>query len=291
MVRALSRVMVDADATLSVAEATRVFDDIVRRLPGGSAEIESFRAHVQLRLMPHASGSSPMPLQRRKRREGGDAVAGSIVPRWAGGALPGVVRSVERAAQAVLGTHYRHVRRRTMERVPALLTLIVLQSASALVMGHFERLIEHNHLIPMFLTMVVGAGGNAGSQAATAFLDEATLRGTDEANNGKGKKVTRWAFLSDVNGEIVGALAIATLVGSFGFVRVLLSSWNIVGSLAISLALCGVVFAAVILGTALPSVLVACGIDPVHSAPSISVCMDLVGVAITCVICSILLPA
>ena len=282
MVRLLSN-----GSTLSVAEASRVFDDVVRRLPGGRAELDAFREHVQLRLMPAATGrGSPMP--QRARRDAAASRSPSAI-RGAG-AIPDCFRRVERSARALLGvSQFNKVVSRCRQRVPALLTLMALQSASALVLGHFERMIEHNHIIPLFLTLVVGAGGNAGSQASTHFIDEATLRGE---RNGKGKCIGgACAFLRDVRSESTAAATIATIVGVCGFLRVLLSSWDVRGSAAIALSLSSVVFCAVIIGTALPSVLVVLGIDPVHSAPSIAVCMDIVGVALTCIMCSVLLPA
>ena len=282
MVRMLSRTMVDAEATLSVAEASRVFDDVVRRLPGGRIEVNAFREHVKMRLFPNAVGS---PILQRARRGASASRTQSAVR--GSGAIPGCLRRLEGSARALLGAdQYTSVAKRIRERVPALLTLMALQSASALVLGHFERMIEHNHIIPLFLTLVVGAGGNAGSQASTHFIDEATLRG------GRRKRPTSGlAFLSDVRSESIAAAAIAAIVGTCGFLRVLISSWDVRGSAAIALSLSSVVFCAVVIGTALPSVLVALGIDPVHSAPSIAVCMDIVGVALTCIMCSVLLPA
>ena len=51
-------------------------------------------------------------------------------------------------------------------RVRWLLGLLILQSTSSLVLARYEDLIKENIIVTLFLTMLVGAGGNAGNQSA-----------------------------------------------------------------------------------------------------------------------------
>jgi Mg/Co/Ni transporter MgtE len=47
-----------------------------------------------------------------------------------------------------------------------LLGLLVLQSMSSVVLDKYQDLLQHHLVITLFLTMLVGAGGNAGNQSA-----------------------------------------------------------------------------------------------------------------------------
>ncbi len=46
-----------------------------------------------------------------------------------------------------------------------LVGLLILQSFSSIILSHFHTLIETHESIIFFLTMLVGAGGNAGGQS------------------------------------------------------------------------------------------------------------------------------
>lgn len=89
-------------------------------------------------------------------------------------------------------------------------------------------------------------------------------------------------------------LEVALLLGgglsAAGFVRVYLTSnGSLVDSVAISFSLLCIVFTSVLLGTGLPFVLARCGVDPAHAGTSIQVVMDILGVAITCATCQVVL--
>ena len=49
-------------------------------------------------------------------------------------------------------------------RIPLLLALLLFQSGSSFILANFEELIATHSVIVAFLTMLVGAGGNAGNQ-------------------------------------------------------------------------------------------------------------------------------
>ena len=51
-----------------------------------------------------------------------------------------------------------------------LLGLLVLQSMSSVVLEHYEQLIKDHLVVTLFLTMLVGAGGNAGNQSAIKVI-------------------------------------------------------------------------------------------------------------------------
>ena len=51
-----------------------------------------------------------------------------------------------------------------------LLGLLVLQSTSSVVLDAYQDLLKHHLVVTLFLTMLVGAGGNAGNQSAIKVI-------------------------------------------------------------------------------------------------------------------------
>lgn len=68
-----------------------------------------------------------------------------------------------------------------------------------------------------------------------------------------------------------------------------LTSGNVVGAIAISMSLFMIVMSSVMLGTLLPFVIAKAGLDPANAGTSIQVVMDILGVAITCALCHMVL--
>jgi len=58
-----------------------------------------------------------------------------------------------------------------------LLILMMFQSGSSFVLGHYEVLVKEHLVLTLFLTMLVGAGGNAGAQSAMQTLQQITAEG------------------------------------------------------------------------------------------------------------------
>ena len=166
-------------------------------------------------------------------------------------------------------------------RVRWLLGLLILQSTSSLVLARYEDLIKENIIVTLFLTMLVGAGGNAGNQSAIHVirgLATGEMENTDECV----RKTLAEQFQ-------VGLL-LATALSSAGFVRVLLTSPrgsdDFVGPFAIATALFAIVTTSTCVGTILPFALVKLGQDPANAGTSVQVIMDVSGVVITCTVAS-----
>lgn len=51
-----------------------------------------------------------------------------------------------------------------------LLGLLVLQSTSSFVLEQYQELLKQHLVVTVFLTMLVGAGGNAGNQSAIKII-------------------------------------------------------------------------------------------------------------------------
>lgn len=165
------------------------------------------------------------------------------------------------------------------QRTKWLVTLLFFQSFSSFIMRNYEVMLSEHVIISLFLTMLIGTGGNAGNQSATLVI-----RGlaTGEISLRKGFKV--------IMSECILGLMIAGLLAILSFGRVYLTHGNLVASIAISISLFSIVIVSILMGTVIPLILARFNIDPAHSAaPFLSTLMDIIGISLYCGICSLLL--
>ena len=132
-------------------------------------------------------------------------------------------------------------------------------------------------VVTLFLTMLVGAGGNAGNQSTVSVI-----RGlaTGEITRATAMSVV---LLESKMGVFLG-LALATVAS----LRVIVSGGDVASAGAIGASVLCIVSISTLLGSALPILFDRGGIDAAHAGPAIQVVMDIVGVTITCVICTAL---
>mmetsp|Transcript_29788 Transcript_29788/g.30214 ORF Transcript_29788/g.30214 Transcript_29788/m.30214 type:complete len:288 (-) Transcript_29788:214-1077(-) len=159
-----------------------------------------------------------------------------------------------------------------------LIGLLIFQSCSSFILEANEELLKAHPVIIFFLTMLVGAGGNAGNQSAVRVIRGIAV--------GSITKKTYWQFLSR---EIRMALSLSCILGGAGLVRALVSGVGSVETVTITVALMSIVFISVVTGAMLPMLLQAMDIDPAHSSTTIQVIMDILGVLITCAVSTLLL--
>ena len=124
-----------------------------------------------------------------------------------------------------------------------------------------------------FLTALVGAGGNAGNQAAVRCIRGLALRTLNVH--------TMRSFLKQ---EIWMALILSLMLGFVCFLRALASSSSAVEVSAIVFSCFTIVGVSVLAGAVLPLGLLKLGADPAHASTTIQVIMDISGVAITMVV-------
>ena len=174
-----------------------------------------------------------------------------------------------------------------------LLGLLVLQSSSSAVLERYSDLVKDHIEITLFLTMLVGAGGNAGNQSAISVI-----RGLA---TGTIQPTARCALETMWRQTRVG-VALASVLAAGGFARVLASRAAfadagdvvdlavvdpaLVAAIGIATSLFAIVTASTLTGSALPFALAFAGQDPANAGTTIQVCMDVAGVVITCVVCS-----
>jgi len=160
-----------------------------------------------------------------------------------------------------------------------LMGLMVFQSFSSFVLSNNEVLLRQHTSIVFFLTMLVGAGGNAGNQAAVRIIRGIAVGSVRQENQ---SQVFRR--------EVFMAIALSLVLGVTGFTRALFSMKTSYREVfAITASLMAIVFISIVAGASLPLLLLHLGVDPAHSSTSIQVIMDILGVLITCSISSLLL--
>lgn len=167
-------------------------------------------------------------------------------------------------------------------RTSVLVSLLLLQSLSQFILEMYESLISKHVIIPLFLTMLVGAGGNAGNQATVRAITGLVTREFDQTD-----------YVRLLKKEFIVGLINALVLAGIGFGRVYYFYGNhdlFYSTVAITLSLFCIVLSSAVLGATLPFLIGALGFDREHAAPIIQVTMDIVGVFITCALCSLIIP-
>ena len=222
---------------------------------------------------------------------GFDDAAGSKHPSSANAALAAGAKPLQTARthdrdpghddsrDAVLATVWR--------RTTVLISLMMLQSMSQFILEAYEKLVGEHVIIPLFLTMLVGAGGNAGNQACVHSIT-GLVTGEYSLRNVK----------TVLAREVAIGFACATILGGTAMLRVYFfydtsekygDHYALLSVLAICLSLFFIVLSSVVIGAGLPFFFEFIGINREHAAPAIQVIMDVVGVFVTCHICSFML--
>ena len=118
------------------------------------------------------------------------------------------------SAEDAVGTAADTVVGEAWERGRWLLGLLVLQSSSSVVLQHYGDLVRDNLIITLFLTMLVGAGGNAGNQSAIRVI-----RGLATGD----MVVTKECFVDTLWQQARVGFLLATFLSLGGFARVMIT--------------------------------------------------------------------
>ncbi|KAI8113542.1 hypothetical protein M9435_003543 [Picochlorum sp. BPE23] len=157
-----------------------------------------------------------------------------------------------------------------------LVGLLILQSSSSFVLDSYQELIKEHLVVTLFLTMLVGAGGNAGNQSAIKVI-----RGMATGSIAP----TLDSLTHVLQQQISVAFILGTSLSAAGWIRVYLTNGDVRNASAIALSLFLIVCTSVVVGTLLPFGLARAKLDPANAGTSIQVIMDCMGVLITCVCC------
>ena len=157
--------------------------------------------------------------------------------------------------------------------------LFLGEMLTATAMSYFEHDLAAAVVLAMFIPLVISSGGNTGSQAATLIVRALAL---DELPPG----AWRGVFVR----ELATGAVLGTVLGSLGFVRVVLwhrLGWYDFGEHAVAVgfvvwaSLLGVITVGTIAGSMLPFVLRSFRLDPAtSSAPFVATLVDVAGLVI-----------
>lgn len=166
------------------------------------------------------------------------------------------------------------------DRALWLVGLLAMQSCSGFILSHNEMLLANHPTIVYFLTMLVGAGGNAGNQASVRGKEASlhlshpcfvlltlfvVIRGLAL---GTLNERTQGQFLSR---ELKMAGALSAILSIAGFARAAVFRTPFAETIAVTSALMMIVFSSICLGAVLPLLLKRLGVDPAHSSTTIQV--------------------
>ena len=164
------------------------------------------------------------------------------------------------------------------KRAGWLVVLFLGEMLTATAMGFFEKEIAKAVVLALFVPLIISSGGNSGSQASTLVIRALAI--------GELKLTDLWRV---VRREVFAGLALGTILGSIGFLRISIWSlfsplygqhWLLV-ALTVSLSLIGVVLWGTLVGSILPFILRRLGFDPAtSSAPFVATLVDVTGLII-----------
>jgi magnesium transporter len=168
--------------------------------------------------------------------------------------------------------------RMVQKRAGWLTALFIGEMLTATAMGAFEHEIERAVVLALFVPLIISSGGNSGSQASTLVIRALALG-----------EVTLSDWWRVMRREIGAGLALGSILGSIGFLRITIWSafstlygehWLLV-AVTVALALVGVVLWGTLIGSLLPFGLRRLGFDPAaSSAPFVATLVDVTGLVI-----------
>ena len=174
-------------------------------------------------------------------------------------------------------------------RIPWLMFLMLSATFTGMIMTHFEDALAVQVVLAAFIPMLMGTGGNSGSQASTAVIRSLSLGDIEPADVVKVVwKELRVAFLCGVT------LAVINFGKMYLVDRTLLNNPEVTFTVAaiVSLTIVFVVMFAKVVGSTLPIIAEKIGVDPaVMASPLISTITDAVSLMIYFNIARILIPA
>ncbi|MFN7986921.1 MAG: magnesium transporter [Thermoanaerobaculia bacterium] len=151
-----------------------------------------------------------------------------------------------------------------------LLLLFVAETLTGTVLRHFEAELAKVVALAFFIPLVIGTGGNAGSQTVSTIIRAMALKEVSFRN------VLRVVLKESATGIILGSVLCA-----FAFVRVLLWGTGSQLALTVGLTMFSVCLWANVIGAVVPLAASKLKIDPtVVSAPLITTVVDATGLAI-----------
>ncbi|HTO55100.1 MAG TPA: magnesium transporter [Myxococcota bacterium] len=165
--------------------------------------------------------------------------------------------------------------------------LFIGEMLTATAMAFFEDEIARAVVLALFVPLIISSGGNSGSQASTLVVRAMALG-----------EVTLADWWRVVRREFASGIALGSLLGSIGFLRIVI--WQMVSPLygphylrvafTVASSLVGVVLFGSLAGSLLPFLFRRLGVDPASaSAPFVATLVDVSGLVIYFTIANLIL--
>ncbi len=151
-----------------------------------------------------------------------------------------------------------------------LIVLVVLESISGLVMQKYGNTIQSWVALSFFVPILIGTGGNAGTQSAVLIIRSLAL-GEIKAKD----------FLKIIWRESILGLFIGAILALVGMIRVFFQQPNWLLSIAVGVSIGVTIFISAIIGASLPIIFKKLKVDPaLMSGPLITTIIDVIGIFI-----------
>ncbi len=157
-----------------------------------------------------------------------------------------------------------------LKRLPWLITLLFLGMATATLIGHYEALVSQASILAVFISLITGTAGNAGTQSLAVAVRRIAMGDND-----------RESIFQMILGEILTGLITGAITGFTIFVIVAVWKGNPVLGFVIGIAMMFAITVANLAGSFIPMLMDKLGFDPaVASGPFITTLSDLTSVLI-----------
>lgn len=156
------------------------------------------------------------------------------------------------------------------KRLPWLITLLFLGMSTATLINHYESLLSEASILAVFISLITGTAGNAGTQSLAVAVRRLAL------GNDKKPKLIKLVSSEILTGVVTGIITGLT-------VMVIVGIWkhNLMLGLTIGLAMAAAITVANLAGSLIPMLMDKLGFDPaVASGPFITTLSDLTSVLI-----------
>ncbi len=167
-----------------------------------------------------------------------------------------------------------------VNRMPWLVSLLVLGLGTSSLISYFEGLVSEVAVLAVFISLITGTAGNAGTQSLAVAVRRISSR--DQQDQSFGNLFINELIVGVLTGLVVG-LSAALIVGFW--------QQNVYLGLIVGIAMFFAVIMSTLAGTFVPMLIESLGFDPaVASGPFITTLTDLTSVFIYFTVASIFLP-
>lgn len=156
------------------------------------------------------------------------------------------------------------------KRLPWLITLLFLGMSTATLINHYEALLSTASILAVFISLITGTAGNAGTQSLAVAVRRLAVNGDNKP------KIWRLVLSEVLTGLVTGVITGLT-------VMLIVGIWkqNLILGVTIGLAMAAAITVANLAGSLIPMLMEKIGFDPaVASGPFITTLSDLTSVLI-----------